>query len=238
MTLVKTWNILSYGLSDIGLSRHKNEDAWARDLSCHLYALADGIGGRQAGEVASQYAVNRLCQIIGKDSSLKLLQNHDQTCDLLLDSIQQTNADIFDMAQQNEFLHGMGTTLCCLLIHEELAYTAHIGDSRIYLLRRGKLFQLTQDHKPSSYAAPCHYITRALGVRQQAQPCVQWYQVQEDDLFLLCSDGLSNALSHSRIEQILLESDCLKECSHILIDQAKQASGSDNITALLVHLHP
>jgi serine/threonine protein phosphatase PrpC len=243
MSLTKGWNIVSYGLSDIGLTRHNNEDAWARDLSCHLYALADGIGGRQAGEVAAQYSVNRLCQIISKAAGIASLNGSVPTCDhmcaLISDSIQQTNNEVFNLAQQNEFLHGMGTTLCSLLIHEQIAYMAHLGDSRIYILRKQELIQLTQDHKSNSSkqnSSISHTISRALGIKANIEPSISWIDLLHNDLFLLCSDGLSNALSDTKIKQILLEEPLLKDQCAKLIDSAKQNGGSDNITALLVHL--
>ena len=238
MTLTKSWHVLSYGLSDVGLVRYKNEDAWARDLSCHLYVLADGIGGRQAGEVASQRAVHRLCEVIAQNQALKGLNHPDSICGLLWDSIQLVNQEIYEMGEQNEFLKGMGTTLCALLVHENTVYTAHIGDSRIYLFRKGQLIRLTQDHKPPIAASHeyQHLISRALGVKENAQPTVSWHPSQPDDLFLLCSDGLSNSLSDEKIERILRYEMNLKELCQSLIEQSKSEGGSDNITALLVYL--
>lgn len=238
MTLTRLWHVLSYGLSDIGRVRDKNEDAWARDLSCHLYVLADGIGGRQAGEVASRRAVHRLCEVISQRKRPWPDLYPETICDLLWQSIQIVNAEIFELSQQNEFLKGMGTTLCTLLIHEDIAYIAHLGDSRIYLLREGQMVQLTQDHRPppGSSCESSHLISRALGVREQAQPTVSWHPIRINDLFLLCSDGLSNSLTHEQICSFLHTRDTLKHGCHLLIEQAKQAGSDDNITALLVHL--
>lgn len=236
MSRVLSRHITSYGLSDIGLSRPHNEDAWNRDLSHHLYIVADGIGGRQAGEVASQFATQKLCQIFTEkfeQASLAIVQSW---ATVLKESIQLVNDELFAIAEQNEFLKGMGTTLCTLLLSDEYAILAHLGDSRIYRLRNQKLECLTQDHSHESAGNSTRCLSKALGTRLKMQPTVSFHEIESSDLFLLCSDGLTAFVLESQIETILSQQSPLKEKAQQLIKLAKESGGHDNITVLLVQV--
>jgi protein phosphatase len=230
--------ITSYGLSDIGLSRPHNEDAWNRDLAHHLYIVADGIGGRQAGEVASQFATQRLCEIFTEKFNAACLPLAESWVNVLSESIQVVNDELFKIAQQNEFLKGMGTTLCSLLLSDEHAILAHLGDSRIYRLREDKLECLTQDHCHQSPLNPSRCLSKALGTKLGAEPTLSIYEIQPHDLFLLCSDGLSTFVMENQIESTLALALPMKERGQQLIKLAKEAGGHDNITVLLVQISP
>lgn len=236
MSRVLSRHIVSYGLSDIGLSRPHNEDAWNRDLSHHLYIVADGIGGRQAGEVASQFAAQRLCQVFNEkfeSACLPLVQSWVQ---VLKESIEFVNDELFAIAQQNEFLKGMGTTLCTLLLGDEHAILAHLGDSRIYRFRDDSFECLTQDHCHKYSGSNSRCLSKALGTRPGMQPTINCHEIQPGDLFLLCSDGLSAFVMESQIQNVLALKVTMKEKSQQLIKLAKEAGGHDNITVLLVQV--
>lgn len=230
--------IASFGLSDIGLSRPHNEDAWNRDLAHHLYIVADGIGGRQAGEVASQFATQRLCEIFTEKFESSCLPFVQSWMNVLSESIQVVNNELYKIAQQNEFLKGMGTTLCSLLLSDEHAILAHLGDSRIYRLREGKLECLTQDHCSAALTGPTRCLSKALGTKLCAEPTLTSYEIQPHDFFLLCSDGLSAFVQENQIELTLASAVSMKEKAQQLIKLAKEAGGHDNITVLLVQINP
>jgi serine/threonine protein phosphatase PrpC len=229
-------HITSYGLTDIGLSRPHNEDAWNRDLSHHLYIVADGIGGRQAGEVASQFATQKLCQIFTEkfeQASLAIVQSW---ISVLKESVELVNDELFAIAEQNEFLKGMGTTLCTLLLSDEYAILAHLGDSRIYRLRDQTLECLTQDHSHEPRGNSTRCLSKALGTRLNMHPTLSSHEIDSNDLFLLCSDGLTAFVLESQIQTILAQPSPLKEKAQQLIKLAKESGGHDNITVLLVQV--
>jgi serine/threonine protein phosphatase PrpC len=230
-----------FGLTDIGVSRQNNEDVWVSLPEIGFFALADGMGGHQAGEIAAQEAINHLCKLLKKttpDDFLDYLQS-------LPYAIEEANLFVHQMGNANAELNGMGTTLCCLLIREKFAIYAHVGDSRIYRLRSQKLELLTQDHslfakwlktcKTSSTPFPYkNVITRAIGTSSKANPEIAYCECKEGDTFLLCSDGLSDVLSLEDIEKILLTSPDFESAGKELIEKAKLKGSCDNITLLLI----
>lgn len=243
------YTLQACGLSDIGLVRQNNEDYWAHILEDNFFVLADGMGGHQAGEVASREAVTLLCRLV-KEAGLDSFQmkNIDELQDLIKASIQQLNGKLFTLSCQNEKWRGMGTTLCCLLVHEQGIIYAHVGDSRIYRLRQGRLEQLTQDHSllrelmdlgqiEDQQAEGFLYrniLTRAVGTEPFVEPEVHSADVQAEDLYLMCSDGLTDLLSREDIESVLIRSETIQETTKKLIKSAKQRGGNDNITVILI----
>jgi len=227
------------GLSDIGLSRPNNEDVWAAIPEIGFFALADGMGGHQAGEVAAQVAVDELCRAIQTSSSDPLLA--------LRLAIEKANQKVYEEGQKSHTLTGMGTTVCCLYWTENAVIYAHVGDSRIYRFRKNKLEQLTQDHslfakwlsqgQSKTCATPYPYknvITRAIGTAKQVTPEIALASYEPSDLFILCSDGLTDALPFHDMEKILERSDCLDAAAQRLIEKAKIKGSNDNITVLLI----
>ncbi len=237
-----SFKFCSSGLSDVGLVRSNNEDAWGEVQELSFYVLADGMGGHKAGEVAAQLAVDSLCQWRRDISSSENIEEQ------LLKAIGEANIKIFDKGQADQDLSGMGTTLCCLLFCPDKVVVAHIGDSRIYCFREGTLNQLTEDHSllnelirkghmdknGSSSFAYKNVITKAMGVDPIVVPSIDQHSFQAQDLFLICSDGLSDCLSHQQIHGILSASCDINSCAKNLIDSAKEVGGQDNITVLLV----
>ena len=232
------------GLSDIGLCRPNNEDVWVAMPDIGFFALADGMGGHLAGEVAAKEAIDHL------SNSVKTIPEGDPLERMLelKKAIEKANSWVYQLGKEEDALNGMGTTLCCLMWLENVIIYAHVGDSRIYRLRNQKLELLTQDHSlfarwlklSKNSKTPFRYknvITRAIGTAPRANPEVAISRCLSGDLYFLCSDGLSDVLSLEEIEKILNLSPNLEKASKRLIDRAKIKGSSDNITILMVEEH-
>lgn len=243
------YKILASGLSDVGLVRENNEDIWAELPDEKFYVLADGMGGHQAGEIASQEAVFNFLEIIRKitvSSQRKL--NLKETMSAIKQSIEEVNKTIYEMGRSDEQLGGMGTTLCCVHFHPEGVILAHVGDSRIYRFGKGGLKQLTKDHSLMSELVEMGYLsepeakeflyknilTRAIGTEPSIQPTVESCQAEPGDLFIMCSDGLSDLLTIQDIENVVKESTTIDDCAQTLVSEAKRKGGYDNITVVLL----
>lgn len=231
----------AFGLSDIGVSRPNNEDVWVAMPEIGFFALADGMGGHQAGEIAAKEAIEHL------SNSIKNMPPSDPLNRMLelKSAIEKANAWVYQLSKEEESLNGMGTTLCCLVWTKDAVIYAHVGDSRIYRLRDQKLELLTQDHSLFTKwvkaglksHAPYPYknvITRAIGTAPKAHPEVAICRHEEGDLYFLCTDGLSDVLAQDDIEKIINRSSNLEMASKKLIQRAKIKGSSDNITILMV----
>ena len=247
---IAPYTFTACGITDIGLVRQNNEDVWVEIPEQRLFILADGMGGHQAGEVASREAANSLTHLLLR--SLKEQKySLKETVDLISKAITQVNSHIYKMGRTLTELKGMGTTLCLLHLHEEGVIFAHVGDSRIYRLRGGKLSLLTKDHSllrelvdlgqiAEEQASEFHYkniITRAIGTEPHVDPSIETDSPQDADLYLLCSDGLSDLLSRQDMENILTKGSNLSESAYDLVTTAKSRGGHDNITLVLIQLH-
>lgn len=236
-----------YGVTDIGLVRQNNEDFWYSLPDYNFYALADGMGGHQAGEVASQETVMRVCQFI--QGNFLVSKSLHAAREMLRLAIRITNDQIYRMSQENPLLRGMGTTLCCVFLHPKGLIYAHVGDSRIYRMRKGTLEPLTHDHSlvqelielgqlNEQQADEFQYkniITKAIGTESRVEPTVQTDVIEKDDILLLCSDGLTDLLTDQEIEHII----SLKptsEVASILVKTAVIKGGFDNVTAVVIKI--
>ena len=242
---VMLYRVSVCGVSDIGLVRQNNEDCWRALQDEQFFALADGMGGHQAGEIASREAMESLCLLFRKcfDPTHDLV--HAERC--LKYIIQEVNAAIYHMGREHSELRGMGTTLCCALIHPEGLIYAHVGDSRIYRFRRGKLEQLTRDHSllrelmdlgqvSEQQAAEFTYkniITRAIGTEASVEPSVGHTALEADDVIVMCTDGLSDLVSSREIEGILSRHP-ETDSAALLVKKAKEKGGYDNITVVVM----
>ncbi len=245
------------GLTDIGLVRKLNQDAFSLDNDHHLWVLADGMGGHAGGEVASQIAVQTIPQVIrtriSSEPSPYLLP--DRLESILCQAIESANQSIRKEAAQNERIHGMGTTIVVVVITRtptgHQAIVAHAGDSRAYLLRHGTLSLWTKDHSlveerlalnlitPEQVRThPLrHVLTKALGIDPQAHPTIQTYSIEPSDLILLCSDGLTKMLLDQEIQTIVMrESPHLESICRTLVDTANRLGGEDNTTVVVIGL--
>ncbi len=249
-------------LSDTGKVRSGNEDAVAVAPAQQLAILADGMGGYNAGEVASGMACallkNELESILsaqngfawhaapGPDGSVAQ-PGHD----MLQQAIGRTNNAIFQLAQSLNQYNGMGTTLVLTAFHGAEVTVAHLGDSRLYLLRNKQLSQVTSDHsvlqaqidagiltpEQAKHSQNKNLVTRALGIEAEVQAEIHTYPIAAGDLYLLCSDGLSDMLDTQELHTIL--QNCgheLQLCASQLIATANQNGGRDNISAILIRV--
>ena len=245
-------------ITDPGMVRGNNEDNYLVLPDQGLFIVADGMGGHNAGEVASQIAVDTLAQeaehlpalnarlpwwkrIFSRPAPFNPVQ-------WLHDAITQANARIFQAAQESEGKKGMGTTIVLILKRELALLTAHVGDSRVYRIRKKKLSQLTKDHslaeelvrqgvlteEEALYSAPSNVLTRALGVREQVNEEIIYHSVEPGDVFLLCSDGLYNMVDEDVMARIVSTGDMsLEEKTAKLVAEANEQGGKDNITVVL-----
>lgn len=244
-------NTKACGISDVGLVRQNNEDVWAELPDLGFYILADGMGGHQAGEVASREAVEELSKLLQKGFRGK---NRDlaSAMDTIRGAIIEVNSHVYHLSRENPELKGMGTTLCLLHVHKEGVIIAHVGDSRIYRLKSKKLELLTKDHSllrelvdrgqlDEAQMKDFHYkniITRAIGTEPNVQPAIDKMELGPSDIYILCSDGLSDLLSIEEIEKVVLESKSLSEAATALVSLSKMKGGHDNVTLLLVEILP
>jgi PPM family protein phosphatase len=227
------------GLSDVGRQREANEDSYV--VSTPLFAVADGMGGAQAGEVASRTAAKVFAERDGPDGTPE---------QRLTSMTREANRRIHDLSQSDETRRGMGTTLTAAMVSAEGVSLAHVGDSRAYRLREGKLEQLTDDHslvaelersgQLTREAAEHHpqrsIITRALGPEADVEVDSHTHKALPGDVYLLCSDGLTGMVSDEEMEAIVRGADTLAEAAETLIRAANQSGGKDNITVVLFRL--
>lgn len=236
--------------SDIGLVRQGNEDNLYvagedcdRDGEGILVGVADGMGGHNAGEVASQVAAETLNSYY----QVKLPELTPE--ERLAETIRRANDRILDLSNQNMDLQGLGTTLTALLLKGQEAYVGHVGDCRIYLWRRGELLQITNDHSLVQEAvregiltpeqARVHpqrnIITRALGTQDSLDVDTMKLDMQPGDIFLLSSDGLHGLMEDNEIEEIIrLGNGSVENITEELIHTALEEGGTDNVTVVLV----
>ena len=225
--------------TDPGRRRRNNEDVFVCEPP--LFAIADGMGGAQAGEVASGLAAEALKK--GSDGGTP-----EERVDAL---IQSANRLVYERARQDSALTGMGTTLTLALVGSDSVTFGHVGDSRAYRLRDGKLEQVTDDHslvaeltragKLSEEEAEAHpqrsVITRALGTDPDVDADIFTAETHEGDIFLLCSDGLTDMVGDQAIQEILgKQRDNLKKAAQELVKAANRGGGEDNITVLLFEI--
>ncbi len=242
------------GLSDVGLTRAHNEDYFEIDPTHRLYVVADGMGGHSHGEVASRIAVDTIREFIAstadKDTTWPFgmdarLERHSN---LLKMAVRKAHDHVLREITRDGSLYGMGTTVVGLLLAGRTAAVAHVGDSRAYRLRGGRLEQLTQDHtwvneqvvagflsKEQARSHPLkNVVTRALGGESDVLVDVRELEVQPGDLFLLCSDGLTGMLSDADIRDRLASGRSLHEICRTLITDANARGGIDNVTVVLL----
>lgn len=243
--------MLTANRSNIGRVRHVNEDhAWVGQLSGGLtYAIvADGMGGHQAGDVASKLAVDSFCNMLERQHE-KAEVSQEEAKMLVRQAIAEANEKVYGMASRNERYHSMGTTVVAALLGGGSAVIGHVGDSRAYRISKEKLSLLTEDHSlvnellksgQLSYEEAANHprknvLTRAIGTDAHVDIDVQSLSWDAEDMLLLCSDGLTNMVSEEQILAVLAqESDDLGAKADQLIQQALEAGGEDNVTVVLL----
>ena len=244
--------------TDPGRKRDNNEDSYLTLPELGLFLVADGMGGHNAGEVASRIVVETLTEESAKLPALQARQPWWRRffvkspppfnpVEWLHSTLAIANQKIWQAAQDKSERKGMGTTVALILKRDQALLTAHVGDSRVYRLRKGHLHQLTQDHslaqelvrqgvmteEEALYSAPSNVLTRALGVRDQVAEDIIYHSVEPDDYFIICSDGLYNMVEDEEILKIMRGDGSLSDKAAQLITQANEAGGTDNITVVL-----
>jgi protein phosphatase len=227
------------GRTDVGRQRSANEDSLA--IRPPMFAVADGMGGAKAGEVASALAVEAVERAVDSNEPVEA---H------LAGIVREANRRIYDLAVADESHRGMGTTLTLAKVHGDEISLAHVGDSRAYRMRDSELEQVTRDHslvaelersgQITAEAAEHHpqrsIITRALGPEPDVEVDTYTLAGRDGDVFLICSDGLTSMISNDEVTSILRSSRSLDEAADALIRAANQSGGKDNITVILFRL--
>ena len=251
-------NKLSFaGGTDTGRVREHNEDTIAVEPDLGLLVLADGMGGYNAGEVASGIAVRTIVNMVRETVQREDLASSDPTTQLsrrsivLRDAVQRANKLIFHTARTQPQCEGMGTTVVTALFHDNRVTVAHVGDSRLYRLREGRFSQVTSDHSlrqelvdrgfyspaEAQRAANKNYVTRALGVEASVEVQILEENVARGDQYLLCSDGLSDMVEDPDIHlTITTFGDNLDTVAKQLIQLANENGGKDNVSVLIARV--
>ena len=221
------YKLSTFGISDTGLVRTNNEDRWIALPEIDFIALADGMGGHVAGEIAAQEAIDSLTSLMQETfNPEKKPLTLDRNYQIVFSSLEKVNKKVFERSWQNNELTGMGTTLCCLRFHPEGVIIGHVGDSRIYRLRNHRLKQLTEDHSllteileknQTLIQEEINYykniVTKAIGTEPSVHPTVTIDHFLDNDICLLCSDGLTDLVNNEEIEEILKQKGSIKQCS-------------------------
>lgn len=248
------------GKTDTGLKRNHNEDNILVSVEHGIFAVADGMGGHAAGEVASLAVVETLGRFIeqtGADPNFTWPFGRQENCsypeNLLITGIQLANREICVMAENDAKYNGMGTTVAAVYMAAAQVQVAHVGDSRVYIVKNGEFKQITEDHSwvneqlqrniITEEEARNHrwrnVITRALGNRPEIEVEIQSLPAEAGDLYMLCSDGLTTMVEDARIAEIIAEGRSnLELCASQLVGEANAAGGFDNISVVLVEVQP
>jgi protein phosphatase len=250
---------VAWGLTDVGLQREHNEDSFVVLKDFDLFVVADGMGGHRAGDVASKLATEAISEFFRStanedvtwpfhfDTSLSEEENR------LLTGIRVANRQIFDRSSRSREFHGMGTTVVGAMFSPKKSkmYIGHVGDSRCYRIRNGVIEQLTRDHslfndyllampdltEEQRRELPKNVITRALGMQDQVMVDLQHDDALVNDVYVLCSDGLSGMIKDEEILQIIASSGSeMRDAPKRLIERANQNGGEDNITAVVIRI--
>jgi PPM family protein phosphatase len=226
----------------VGLKRTLNEDfaSYLEKEEFKIYVVADGMGGHNAGEVASQMAAERIVSYVDEKFSSSNVKN------LIEEAIKKVNRDIFNFSNTNEKLNGMGTTVTVCFITKSFIHIANVGDSCCFAIRNNEIKKITKDHSLVQELVDCgsisekeaqnhpkkNIITRALGTSSTVS--VDVFELDNEyELYILCSDGLTNELTKEEILQVATEQQDYMKSTNKLVALAKEKGGRDNITVLL-----
>jgi serine/threonine protein phosphatase PrpC len=242
------------GETNVGMKRTHNEDNFSILEESGLYIVADGMGGHASGEVASKMAVDALREFFAATANdpertwpYKMDRSKGYEENRLITGIKLANLRIYESAQRDPRQRGMGTTIVTMFAVEDGVYIAHVGDSRIYRVREGKIELLTEDHSllndyikmkrltPEEIANFPHknVIVRALGMKDTVKVDTRFEQPRAGDVYMLCSDGLSGPVTDEEMQTVCAQTTDLKLAAAKLIERANANGGPDNITVVL-----
>lgn len=237
-----------FAKSDIGKVRELNQDYYYISQESDepkIYILADGMGGYKGGEIASRLATETVKQYILNNFSTTVKEK-EEILKLIHNAVEYANMVVYEKAKENPELEGMGTTLEVCLIYNNKAYIGHIGDSRIYRIRKEVIRKLTKDHsyvqklledkKITRDEAKTHpkknMLTKALGCTPYVEPDLRARNFEKGDIFIICSDGLTNMVEEQRIYELAREN--VETAAEKLVSEANEAGGFDNITVIII----
>ncbi len=248
-----------YAISDRGLKRPLNEDTAICDPDHGIFLVADGMGGENAGEVASRLTAEHFVQSLLpfiEDDEATIPFEHSHEGHYFISALQcaadAANGAVIEAAAENQSHQGMGSTLTGMVYHETCFYVVHIGDSRLYRIRHGKMEQLTEDHtrvqemvnknlitpEEARFHPQRNIITRVVGREKQFRPDVFSIDLQDRDIFLICSDGLYDMVTDEEIHRIVVQSVHFEKAGKGLVETANQNGGKDNISVVLTQIDP
>ena len=237
-----------FAKSDIGKAREINQDYYyisEENEEPRLYILADGMGGYKGGEIASKLATESAKKYI-QSNFCNIIKEKEEILKLIESAVEYANMVVYEKSKEDANLEGMGTTLEICLIYNNKAYIGHVGDSRIYRIRKNIIRKLTKDHSYVQKLVEDKKITRdeakthpkknmlikALGCTPYVEPDIRARNFEKGDIFIICSDGLTNMVEEKRIYELINED--FNSAADKLINEANQAGGYDNITVIII----
>lgn len=235
--------------SDTGPVRERNEDACFVMPAHNVYVVADGVGGNNAGDVASMTVVRGVAEYVD-NRPIENCETDEDIFSYFIDCLAEVNTQVYKAATANSDYNGMASTVVLAYIRDNMAYIMNVGDSRAYIFRDGSLHQLTEDHTYvnelvkggviTEEEARTHVhrnmITRAIGAEVYVKSDYFRVPVEKDDVLMLCSDGLYGEVEEQRLIEILDENTNLREACDVLVDAAVEGGGRDNITVICVRV--
>lgn len=243
----------SVGRCEKGMCRDTNEDAifiFNTTYGClpNLYIVADGMGGHNAGEIASTFSIQFFCEYIHENRMNVLVDNYE-FIDMIKKGILYANNRIYDKAKCDDKLEGMGTTFIVASISNNTLFVENVGDSRLYLIRDREMIQITVDHtyvmemlksgnltEEELFNHPKkNVITRAVGTQQDVNVDTFEIELHDNDIIMMCSDGLTNMIKEDEIKNIILENNDIQDAITVLLKRADENGGLDNISIILIN---
>jgi len=242
-------DLIAAGKTDTGIVRSNNEDNFIVDEKLRFLIVADGMGGHAAGEIASKMAVSVIYDhLLGQQKFSGVYnESYSPSTNNLNSALRLANLAVFEAAESSPQLHGMGTTVAAVLTCGNRLSIAHIGDSRVYLVRSGNIEQLTDDHsmineqvmrdlitrEEAVNSVNKNYLTKALGISAEMEADLSELTLLSGDILLLCTDGLSNMITDEIMLEIILFAQKPAAICDLLINKANEKGGKDNITAVI-----
>lgn len=237
-----------FAKTDVGKAREMNQDYYSipsSESDLQLYILADGMGGYNGGEIASRLAAETTKNYI-QNNFKKIEHDKEAILKLVKDAMEYANMVVYEESKKDENLQGMGTTLDVCFIYNSKIYIGHVGDSRIYLIKKDIARKITKDHSYVQQLVKDKKITReeaehhpkknmllkALGCTSYVEPDIRARNLEKDDILLMCSDGLTNMVEESKIYEVVRENK--EKAPEILVNLANNAGGYDNITVITI----
>jgi protein phosphatase len=248
--------VYSWGCTDVGMKRDHNEDSYLLAPDMNLFVVADGMGGHAGGEMASGISVRTVeshvrenKELIDPETTHEGPVEKSPVAKLLSDSVRRACKAVYDKSREVRELEGMGTTTTTMIFHNNFGFVAHVGDSRCYLMRDGRVLQLSEDHSlvneqlkagliTEAQARQSRFkniITRSVGFDQDVEVDMIAVEVKSGDAFLMCSDGLCNLVTDLEMNDAVHDN-FLHRAPEILVDMANSRGGDDNITVVLTYV--